>query len=113
MFDKKKFTVTSQHLLLMKRMYISYNSYCEFGAPEVNPKRPYGNSDVYYDIGEILEITPSGGSEDDPEFTAGQEVEMLKLHKETETALQIAVVTGCFESGEYEADEYSSNWVKI
>ena len=27
---------------------------CEYGAPEINPKRPYGNSSVELDICEIL-----------------------------------------------------------
>ena len=29
---------------------------CEFGAPAIDCKRPYGNSDVYNDIAKILEI---------------------------------------------------------
>lgn len=33
-----------------------------------------------------------------------------KLHREMENALQIILVTGSFKPGNYEADEYSSNW---
>ena len=113
MFDKIKFEVTEQHLKLTRRMYVGYNEYCEFGAPEINPKRPYGNSDVYYDIGEILDIKPELGDEDDPEFSEEQEAEMMKLHKETATVLQIAVYAGSFEIGTYQCDQYHNNWEKI
>ena len=113
MFEKQKFEVTEQHLKLMRRMNVNYKNHCEFGAPEIDPKRPYGNSQVYYDIGEILDIDATEGDPEDPSFSEEQEQEMLKLHKETETALQIALATGCFEAGTYEADAYSNRWVKV
>lgn len=113
MFEKQKFTVTDQHLKLMRRMNVGYENHCEFGAPEIDPKRPYGNSQVYYDIGEILGIEAECGDPEDPEFTDEQEQQMLKLHKETATALQIALATGCFEAGEYEADAHSRRWAKV
>ena len=113
MFDKQKFTVTEQHLKLMRRMNVRYENYREFGAPEIDPKRPYGNSSVYYDIGEILEIKPESGDPEDPEYTEQQEEAMLKLHKETETSLQIALAVGYFEAGDYEADAFTSRWVKV
>ena len=45
----KNFTVTETHLLLLQRMQVGW---CgdEFGAPEINPKRPYGNSSVLTDM---------------------------------------------------------------
>ncbi len=50
----KEFTVTDDHLTLLQHMYIGWQD-CEYGAPEVDPKRPYGNSGVATDIAEILE----------------------------------------------------------
>lgn len=39
-------------------MHIGYDAWTEFGAPEVDPKRPYGNSNVYLYLAEILGIEP-------------------------------------------------------
>lgn len=52
----KKFTVKPDHLKLLKKMCVGWRD-CEFGAPEIDPKRPYGNSGVYGDIGQIQRIT--------------------------------------------------------
>ena len=48
-----EFTVTEEHLKLLRRAYVGWDP-CEFGAPAIDCKRPYGNSDVISDIGEIL-----------------------------------------------------------
>jgi len=112
MFNKKKFELTENHLKLIRRMYVSYNDHCEFGAPEINPKRPYGNSDVYGDIGEILNIKPHFIGKYDEDFSDEQEEYMLKLHKETAIALQVILSSGSFEPGIYQADEYDTNWEK-
>ena len=55
----REFTVTDDHLKLLARTFIDYDGWTEFGAPEVDPKLPYGNSDVYDDIAEILGIAPA------------------------------------------------------
>lgn len=47
------FTVTDDHLKLLRRASVGWSD-CEFGAPEIDPKRPYGNSNVLGDIAEIL-----------------------------------------------------------
>ncbi len=59
---------------------------CEFGAPEIDPKRPYGNSYVVGDIHEIL----TGVSEYEVSDELSTQYE--KLHKETETALKLFYV---------------------
>jgi hypothetical protein len=46
------------------------------------------------------------------ELTASEEERYLKLHQETQTALQIVLAIGAFETGDYEADEYCQNWHK-
>lgn len=109
------FWVTEQHLKLMQSMNVGYNHRTEFGAPEIDPKRPYGNSSVYHDIADILGISPKG-EEVEPgyiEFTEAQKSEMLELHKETETALQIALATGTFEVGRYETPVYQRKWKQV
>lgn len=47
--------VTDNHIKLLKNLYISWDD-CEFGGPRVDPKRPFGNSDVIGDIATILDI---------------------------------------------------------
>ena len=76
-------------------MYVGWN-YCETGAPEIDPKRPYGNSWVPGDIHEIL-------CGEYPKDDLEEEVESyyMKLHKETETALQIVLCTKSFQPGKY------------
>lgn len=106
------FEVTENHIKLLKRMCVNYNDFCEFGAPEIDPKSPYGNSSVYYDIGEILGINPETGDEEDPEFTEEQEARMLKVHKETAKALDILVQHFELKEGKYEQHMYGK-WVRL
>jgi len=47
------FEVKKEHLALLKRMCVGWQN-CEFGALEIDPKRPYGNSDVLQDMIEII-----------------------------------------------------------
>lgn len=110
MSDKQRFMVTSEHLKLLRRAVVSWDD-CEFGAPAVDCKRPYGNSSVYLDIAEILGIQPS--TDEDEPFTDAEYTRMLKLHKETKTALQIILATLRFGVGEYEADKYDTNWRQL
>ncbi len=51
--DKKQFTLKPEHVKLLRRMYVDWDD-CEFGAPEIDPEQPYGNSDVEQDMIEIL-----------------------------------------------------------
>jgi hypothetical protein len=125
------FEVKKEHLLLLKQMCVGWQD-CEFGAPEIDPKRPYGNSDVLLDMVEIIGIKKVG--EDVFQFdlfgkqyfiygenkynleVKGKElIKILNdLHKETETVLQIALRTGMFKEGKYKLkDKYSDNWEYI
>jgi hypothetical protein len=44
---------TADHLTLLRRSCWDWNE-CEFGAASMDPKRPYGNSDVLDDLEELL-----------------------------------------------------------
>jgi hypothetical protein len=100
------FNLTNDHIQLLRRFCVGWQD-AEFGAPEIDPKRPYGNSSVLLDIHEILD-----GEEID-ELTDTQNARYSQLHAETELALQIVLSTGKFETGRYECGDYSSHWVKI
>jgi hypothetical protein len=105
-----EFTLTEDHLKLLKNMYVGW-SCSEFGAPEIDPKRPYGNGDVIGDIHEILTVTSSSSWEEIPEEL---EEKYNKLHKETETALQIVLNTLSFVPGRYrKIHPYGRDWELI
>lgn len=104
----QKFVVTHDHLKLLQRMWISWE-YCEYGAPAVDCKRPYGNGDVEGDIAEIL------GWEYDKDNWDGMPDDLREaassIHKEMKMVLQILVVNLHIYPGTYERpDPYGTNW---
>ena len=66
---------------LLRRAHVTWMD-AEFGAPEIDCKRPYGSSGVYSDIAEILGIPEDDWS--DGEFNPLPEAEwrFLRLHVE-------------------------------
>lgn len=106
---KKLFILKQVHLELLKKMVVRWDR-CEFGAPAIDCKKPYGNSSVYEDMAKILGVKGFIDSDEEISFSNEQMSFMNDLHKETETALQIVLKTGKFEPGIYIADEYSDNW---
>lgn len=105
---KQFFTVTEDHLKLLQRMYVGWQD-CEYGAPEIDPKRPYGNSDVEADIAEILGW---GDGKEYPYDELDSDTRQMAsiLHEETQTALQILLTNLTIEPGDYVADPYSTEW---
>jgi len=105
----KIFILTEEHIKLVKKFCIDWNDWEDFGAPMVNPKRPYGNSSVLEDIHIIL--TGENLYNDEKELTDEQCEKYEKLHKETKTALQIILKTGKFKTGTYICkNDYDDNW---
>lgn len=102
-----RFTVTDQHLELLKNMYVTWD-HCEFGAPQIDPKRPYGNSDVPEDMCEILGYPVPEDDADDY-----LEVYMTHLHAQMGVVLQIVLSTGTVETGTYESDTYGMKWRRV
>lgn len=105
----KKFTVNENHLRLLKNMYVSWDD-CEFGAPQINPKRPYGNSDVEGDIAEILGLELFEDAYGEKHISKEQNIYINKIHKEMETVLQILVCNLSIQVGQYECQKYCSKW---
>jgi len=106
----REFILREEHLKLLRRAIIRWED-CEFGAPAIDCKRPYGNSDVESDILEILKVKPAFTHRDGTyEYSDEQEEYARILHKETEIALQIILIIGKFEAGYYQADDYKNDW---
>lgn len=107
-FDIEKFTLTEQHIKLLRKANVSWDC-SEFGAPAIDPKRPYGNSHVIGDIAEILEAPlDEDGEPSDEDFERLQTV-----HCETHTALQVVLEAGTFEPGNYEREQYVGSWKRV
>lgn len=105
----REFTVTDEHLRLLQHAYVFWDE-TEFGAPSIDAKRPYGNSDVIGDIAEILGV-PASEWADDEEMNPSVDAEwrFLRVHVETAVALQIALFTREFRTGRYVRDgEYDT-----
>lgn len=96
----KEFFVKPDHLKLMKASNVRWED-CEFGAASIDCKRPYGNSSVYEDIGELLGITHS----EDSEFEDSQIDFMAELHAQTQTCLEILLHTLSLKVGKYVLDK--------
>lgn len=93
----KMFEITEAHLKLLRAANVGWDN-CEFGAPAIDCKRPYGNSSVIEDMREILGC-PHECAEN-----------LEAIHNETKTALQIVLSVGYFKCGTYTAEEYSKVW---
>lgn len=107
------FEVKEEHIKLLKNMYTSWNNGMT-GAPTIDPKRPYGNKDIYKDMIKILDIDYIFGSEEiNCLFDTELQDKLDDLHIETETALQILLSNLSIETGKYQRINYSNQWKKI
>ena len=108
---KHAFTMTVEHIALLRAAYV-YWERCESGAPCIDPKRPYGNGDVARDVAKIIGEPATGDTYDD--MPDEQRARLLRLHRETEEALQIVLVTGSFEPGNYRRTDThkTRSWVR-
>lgn len=114
---KKEFTVTKEHLILLKNSLIRWAD-CEFGAPAIDCKRPYGNSDVIQDIIKLLDFTVSvcphcGEIIEEKEYKKIND-QCNKLHKETEIVMDIILhFDGQVQPGTYiKISDYPSKWIE-
>jgi len=115
----REFTMTEEHVKLVRAFIIEdEHSEYETGAPWVDPKRPYGNSDV---AGDVLEMLGWIGADEDGYFGGSERSDemwrekALTIHRETQVALQIILNLGTFESGNYRRlEQYDSHtWERV
>ena len=106
----ENFRLTEDHLKLLKRMYIRWGDDAYDGAPAVDIKRPYGNGNVWRDVAEVIGICPEEDDDGEKHFPRGTREKCMKLHRETEFALQIVMQHQSFELGEFVRDESWHHW---
>lgn len=107
-FEGLTFTVTDEHVKLMRRAYVDWET-CEYGAPSINCKRPYGNSSVQHDIYEILGwALPPEADEDG--YIPYDDPRARKIHEETWVVLQIVLRTGELRAGTYKRSGWA-DWI--
>ena len=109
---KQSFILFPIHIELLGHAYVSWND-CEYGAPCICPKRPYGNGDVVGDVAPMLGIMPVVTDEGETHWPVGTADTVECIHQELETALQVVLATGSFEPGKYTADAYRRNWKRV
>ncbi|MEV8639332.1 hypothetical protein AB0395_47535 [Streptosporangium sp. NPDC051023] len=107
-YKAREFTITDIHLKLLREAEVDWDD-TEFGAPCIDPKRPYGNSNVPRDIAELL--NPEVRDWDDTrldDYLDQHYDELTRLHVETGLALKICLRRGEFKPGRYQ----KVNWGK-
>lgn len=107
----KELKVTKNHIKLLQNLHIGWES-CEFGAPGVDCKRPFGNSDVFGDIAEILGIKLPDDEEDYEEYEKITD-NLRKGYQELQDCLQILCQFLTIDVGTYVCEDYSYKWRRI
>jgi len=106
------FDLREEHLKLLSEANIVWDD-CEFGAPGMDPKRPYGNSDVTGDIAEIIKLpkTKNNYDEDEECWKENAEDKLSDLHRQVMIAMKIVLRCRSFKLGKYQrTDKYKDDW---
>lgn len=107
-----RFFLTEQHVKLLRAMLdgLEWSDADGVGAPVFDSKRPYGNSmSVERDIAQVIGARVPDVSYDSSTWEEFKD-EMLRIHRETETALRVILATGQATPGSYVARGGSNNW---
>ena len=111
-----EFTVTEDHLKLLRHVHLYWDYGEGYGAPAINPKRPYGDSYVERSIAEILDAPDSDWEWDeegeDFDLTPEARERFTRLHVETMVVLHVTLAAGELRPGQYVRDEVIG-WVRI
>ena len=100
----KPFTLTEDHMELLRVANISWLNFGT-GAPGIDPKRPYGNSDWEGDIARILDWEVFEDHEGEKHLSKEQYKLAERLHRELEEALQVFLLHAEIELGTFARTE--------
>jgi hypothetical protein len=109
-----KFFLHNIHIILLRNLNIYWDRELYYGAVQIDAKRPYGNSDVWGHIVEILEIDPNEVFDEDHNYINGSEKLLNAIHCQVCCALQVVLSTASFDTGWYRlTNKYKSNsWIR-
>lgn len=108
------FEINEDHLRLLRRMNFRWEDDCYDGAPAVDCKRPYGNSDVWLDVAEITGIVPTEDDDNgEQHYPKGTREKCMVLHREAGTALEIVMQFQSFEIGKFARNNPWGDWRRI
>ncbi len=107
----KTFTITRDHIKLIRSINVGWNE--DSKRPCIDSKRPYGDSDVPRSIAEAIKLDFVEIQGEKMALTSQQEKYCWQLNKDMATVLQIVLSTGAFKTGEYECNEYETDWKKV
>lgn len=92
------FILREEHVKLLRAASVATNS-AEWGAPTIDPKRPFGNGDITGDMARILGMPdPSELGQTERARAHGA---LTRLYQELAQALQVVLAAGSFEPGTY------------
>jgi hypothetical protein len=110
-----EFTVTDDHLKLLQHVYLYWDYGEGYGAPAINSKKPYGDSDVERNIAEILDAPDSDwecdGDDEYADLTPEARERFTQLHVETMIVLHIVLAARDIRPGRYIRDD-AIGWVR-
>lgn len=97
----RELTITEDHLRLLPHLWFRWEDEPYSGAPAVDIKRPYGNSDVLGDLiehlrPELFEAYTCGESDEDGVYRRA--VALLDVHRQMADVLNILVTSFLFDS---------------
>ena len=93
------FELTEDHLKLLSELNIDHQYGAYEGAPGADEKRPFGNSDVWEDIVDILGL---GYKQDENGNYSRAEMDYLqKIFKQVAVAMSIVLQARTFKPGRY------------
>jgi len=104
-----EFVLTSDHLTLLRHANVTWSAQ-EWGGPQIDPKRPFGNGDLWRDVARILGWPAAADPEAEDGFYAHYDAAKA-LYGELLTALEIVLATASFQPGRYVRDGGSWSWV--
>lgn len=116
------FTITPDHLKLLKASVIKWSSEIDgtlFGSAIIDPRRPYGDKDVYRSMVKILDFKLPFDTKKDFDIETDDlpyqtENRLEELHQETQIALAICLNRQSFETGQfYWPEPPAVDWVKV
>ena len=114
-FRVKSFELKEEHIKLLQRAYVGWDDR-EYGAPKINPKRPFGNSGrntILLEMAKILGLETFKDMDGEDNITEEQAAYLEDLWWKTDVALQIILRTRSFQPGVYEWPQHHMRMIRL